>query len=77
MGMDWGDVIVMLIASALFAFAVAASVFFVSMFVDAMIKIVTTRTLDPLFTLIISLLLAMVSGFIAIVFVFAVGKAGE
>jgi hypothetical protein len=74
---DWGDVIVILIASALFAFAVAASVFFVSMFMDALFKIVATRTLAPLFTLIISLLLATAAGFIAIISVFVVAKVGE
>jgi hypothetical protein len=75
--MDWGDVIVMLVASALFAFAVAACVFFVSIFMDALFKIVATRSLDSLFTLVISLLAATMAGFFAALFVFAVGKAGE
>jgi hypothetical protein len=74
---DWGDVVVLLIASALFAFAVAACVFFVSIFMDALFKIVTTRSLDSLFTLAISLLAATVAGFFAVVFVFAAAKAGE
>jgi hypothetical protein len=81
MGMGWvdvvADVMVMLVASAMFAFAVAACAFFVSMFTDALFKIVTTRTLDPLFTLIVSLLLATMAGLIACVAVFTVKKAGE
>jgi len=78
---DWTDVVadvmVMLVASAMFAFAVAASVFFVSMFMDALLKIAATRTLDPLFTLVVSLLLATMAGFIAITSVFVVRKTGE
>ena len=81
MGMGWvdvvADVIVMLVASAIFAFAVAACVFFVSIFMDALFKIVTTRTLDSLFTLIVSLLLATMAGLIAITSVFVVRKTGE
>jgi len=79
--MGWTDVVadvmVMLVASAMFAFAVAVCVFFVSIFMDALIKIATTRTLDPLFTLIVSLLLATAAGFIAIISVFVVAKVGE
>ena len=71
------DVIVMLVASALFAFAVAACVFFVSIFMDALLKIVATRTLDPLFTLVVSLLLATMAGLIACIAVFMTKKAGE
>jgi hypothetical protein len=44
---------------------------------DALFKIVTTRTLDSLFTLAISLLAATVAGFFAAMFVFAAAKAGE
>ena len=81
MGIEWvdvvADVIVMLVASAMFAFAVAACVFFVSIFMDALFKIATTRTLDPLFTLVVSLLLATLSGLVACIAVFTVKKAGE
>jgi len=81
MGMGWtdvvADVIVMLVASAMFAFAVAACAFFVSMFTDALFKIAATRTLDPLFTLAVSLLSATMAGFIACIAVFTVKKAGE
>jgi hypothetical protein len=81
MGMGWvdvvADVIVMLVASAIFAFAVAACVFFVSIFTDALFKITTTRTLDPLFTLAVSLLLATMAGLIACIAVFMTKKAGE
>jgi hypothetical protein len=52
-------------------------VFFVSIFMDALVKIVTTRSLDSLFALAISLLAATVAGFFAVVFVFAAAKAGE
>ena len=81
MGMGWtdvvADVIVMLVASAMFAFAVAACVFFVSIFMDALFKIAATRTLDPLFTLAVSLLLATMAGLIACIAVFMAKKAGE
>jgi len=75
--MGWADVVVMLVASAVFAFAVAACNFFVSMFTDALLKIAATRTLDPLFTLAASLLLATMAGLIAITSVFVVRKTGE
>jgi ABC-type bacteriocin/lantibiotic exporter with double-glycine peptidase domain len=69
MGMGWtdvvADVIVVLVASAIFAFAVAACVFFVSIFTDALLKIATTRTLATLF------------GFVACIAVFTVKRAGE
>jgi hypothetical protein len=71
------DVVAMLVASAIFAFAVAACNFFVSIFMDALFEIATTRTLDPLFTLVVSLLLATMAGLIACIAVFAVKKAGE
>jgi uncharacterized membrane protein (UPF0182 family) len=81
MGMGWTDVVagvvVMLLASAIFAFAVAVCVFFVSIFMDALLKIVTTRTLNPLFTLVVSLLLATMAGLIACIAVFMTKKAGE
>jgi hypothetical protein len=81
MGMGWTDVvasvIVMLVASAMFAFSVAACAFFVSMFTDALFKIATTRALDPLFALIVSLLLATLSGLIACIAIFMTKKAGE
>jgi len=81
MGIGWvdvvADVVVMLVASAMFAFAVAACNFFVSIFTDALLKITTTRTLDPLFTLVVSLLLATLSGLVACVAVFITKKAGE
>jgi hypothetical protein len=71
------DVIVMLVASAIFAFAVAACNFFVSMFTDALFKIAATRTLDPLFTLVVSLLSATMAGLIACIAILMVKKAGE
>jgi hypothetical protein len=81
MGMEWTDVVasvmVMLVASAVFAFAVAACVFFVSIFMDALVKVATARTLDPLFTLVVALLLATAAGLVACIATFTVKKAGE
>ena len=79
--MGWTDVVasvvVTLVASAVFAFAVAACVFFVSIFMDALIEIATTRTLAPLSTLLVALLLATLSGFIARVAVYMGGQDEE